>query len=360
MSALEAPPLVWEGDEKVSRTLGLNSDGDLKDLLAFVCKVLETILASPDEVKYRSLRAANKGLATRVLARPGGRELLAHCGFRTVAGADGEAKVAVAARAGEAGFFADAVEWCRALAPARGVELKIAVPRGTYLRAAFGPAEPLSAVAAYVDARARGGGPFELCVARPRRTFAGADLDASLADLGLAPRAALTATAPAPPAGDAPSASEAAMAAARARGVADAAAARADAAARDRKQREARARGKYETERARENALRGFSEDREEKDDQVRRSRRALACRARAAADEEVPAPRRPRLGAAEEPEPDDSSDEAGAAPAAAAFDAADVISPVDDDDGGVPEPPAGSGTATTLPPPAADEDIAE
>ncbi|KAH8046402.1 voltage-gated potassium channel [Aureococcus anophagefferens] len=75
MSALQpddAP--VWREDERVVRTLALNPQKDLADCLDLVAKIVENIAASPEEHKYRSLRAASKALSTRILARPGGRE----------------------------------------------------------------------------------------------------------------------------------------------------------------------------------------------------------------------------------------------------------------------------------------------
>ena len=64
---------VWREDERVVRTLALNQQKDLADCLDLVAKIVENIAASPEEHKYRSLRAASKALSTRILARPGGR-----------------------------------------------------------------------------------------------------------------------------------------------------------------------------------------------------------------------------------------------------------------------------------------------
>jgi len=68
---------VWREDERVVRTLALNQQKDLADCLDLVAKIVENIAASPEEHKYRSLRAASKALSTRILARPGGRAFAA-------------------------------------------------------------------------------------------------------------------------------------------------------------------------------------------------------------------------------------------------------------------------------------------
>ena len=60
MDQEDAAPLAWVEDERVARTLSLNGDAELRDLLAFVVKILEAIRAHPDEAKFRSLRAGNR------------------------------------------------------------------------------------------------------------------------------------------------------------------------------------------------------------------------------------------------------------------------------------------------------------
>ena len=122
---------VWREDERVVRTLALNQQKDLADCLDLVAKIVENIAASPEEHKYRSLRAASKALSTRILARPGGRELLGHVGFKTTA--EIEPKVELARRPGEAAFLGACAAWCRAFAatpPIRAAELKITLPSG--------------------------------------------------------------------------------------------------------------------------------------------------------------------------------------------------------------------------------------
>ena len=331
MAALEeeASGAGWCEDERVVRTLALNAPKDVADLLELVGKILGKIVEYPTEAKFRSLRAASKALSGRVLARPGGRELLGQVGFKTTN--DGEAKVELKAVAGEADYLKGAIAWCAAFAAspplAKATELKVMLPSGTTLRAAFRAGETVRDVNAYVDAYA-GGGPFVLGTFRPSAKFdTEASLDATLEAAGLAPRAALAATPKVDPVaagGDARTATEKAMDDARDRDLRDRALARASRDASDKRAREARLQRKRDDDRARTDALRGFDADREEKTEQVERDRRASQSRARRQAEAEAQAretaeasrPRRAdRLSPEEEPEPGDDGAEARARP---------------------------------------------
>ena len=64
MAALEQAPFAL--DERTERALALNTQEDLCDLLTLVKKVLGKILESPDEPKFRSLRASSKAVAACV------------------------------------------------------------------------------------------------------------------------------------------------------------------------------------------------------------------------------------------------------------------------------------------------------
>ncbi|KAH8064720.1 voltage-gated potassium channel [Aureococcus anophagefferens] len=279
---------VWREDERVVRTLALNQQKELADCLDLVAKIVENIAASPEEHKYRSLRAASKALSTRILARPGGRELLGHVGFKTTA--EIEPKVELARRPGEAAFLGACAAWCRAFAATplvRAAELKITLPSGATMRAAFRAGET--------------GGPYVLATTRPPVKFdTDALLDQTLAAAGLAPRAALAATPLVDPAAaDARTATEKAMDDARERGLRDRAVARATRDATEKKHRAAALARKQDAERQRTDALRGFGDDRAEQTERASAKRRAARLRAQRLADEEaaLPAaePARPR-----------------------------------------------------------------
>ena len=312
---------VWREDERVVRTLALNQQKDLADCLDLVAKIVENIAASPEEHKYRSLRAASKALSTRILARPGGRELLGHVGFKTTA--EIEPKVELARRPGEAAFLGACAAWCRAFAAApliRAAELKITLPSGATMRAAFRAGETVRDAGTYVDAYAPRGGPYVLATTRPPVKFdTDALLDQTRAAAGLAPRAALAATPLVDPAAaDARTATEKAMDDARERGLRDRAVARATRDATEKKHRAAALARKQDAERQRTDALRGFGDDRAEQTERVERERRAARLRAQRLADEEVALPAaEPRVRGAEEPEEGVDGDAAPPAPPA-------------------------------------------
>ena len=127
------------------------------------------------------------------------------------------------------------------------------------------------------SAYARGVGALVLGTFRPATKL---DERLTLGDAGLVPRAALTASPVVDPnAVDARTVSEKAMDAARDRGRRDKAEARAKRDATERKLKEQRLQRVRDTERQRADALRGFGADREDKNEQIQRERRAIALR---------------------------------------------------------------------------------
>lgn len=79
--AARAP--AWLPDERTRRTLSLNKEEDLRDTLALVKTILSKIVEAPEEKKFRRLRASSRAVQTRLLGRPGGRELLKELGAKS-------------------------------------------------------------------------------------------------------------------------------------------------------------------------------------------------------------------------------------------------------------------------------------
>ena len=69
---------------RIERHLPCNSPAACRTLVETVFKMLDNILAQPEEVKFRDLRASNKLLVTKVLSAQGGTELMHLLGFQKV------------------------------------------------------------------------------------------------------------------------------------------------------------------------------------------------------------------------------------------------------------------------------------
>lgn len=248
-AVVEAP---WTATERTRRTVALNPPDALRDLFQLVASILQKVVDNPSETKYRSLKQSGRVCQQRLLARPGGRELLANLGFKS----DERADTIVLAAVDDAKLRA-AITWCASFAPPRPhVELVISLPTGIRLRGAFDATETLRDVRAYVDAFAPNGAPHDLGQAGGIR-FDDTALDQSVSNLG--PRAALIATA-----SGGPAAATRVFDEAREQARRDETARRAARADAERKGRLARLERKRANEETRAHALRSFGADRED------------------------------------------------------------------------------------------------
>lgn len=270
-AVVEAP---WTATERTRRTVALNPPEALRDLLQLVASILQKVADNPSEGKYRSLKQSSRVCQQRLLARPGGRELLANLGFKSDERADTIALAAV-----DDAKLRAALAWCASFAPPRPhVELVISLPTGIRLRGAFDATETLRDVRAYVDACAPKGAPHDLGQAGGIR-FDDAALDQAVSNLG--PRAALIATASGGPA------ATRVWDKARKQARRDETARRTARADAERKGRLARLEKKRANEERRARALRSFGADREDRREEVLRERASRVAReARQAAED--------------------------------------------------------------------------
>ncbi|KAJ8600875.1 hypothetical protein CTAYLR_006988 [Chrysophaeum taylorii] len=257
----------WSLDERVERTVVLNG-ADAGEVVGMVGKIGRKILEEPDEPKYRQLRLDSKALSTKVLGKPGGRELLTYLGFRNAPGA--------------LTFEADldhlrrVVAWCEqppALERPQ-VELAVRLPRGTTVRAAFRKTETVRDVLEFAR-RYYATGDLVLQTAAPKET-----LDDALTLEGLAPRSAVVVAKV-----GALEAAEEAMDQARREGLAREQRERREMDDAERKRRRAALARKEAEARARKDALRHFECDREETHDRVERERRLRGAADRRTSD---------------------------------------------------------------------------
>lgn len=235
------------------------------ELVHTVSNIARKILDNPDEVKYRQLRSESKALSTKVLSRPGGRELLSFAGFHSVKSADAMIR------------FEEAIEhlsrvfsWLVSFEPRdREVELSLRLPNGTSTRAGFVKRETVGDVLAYARRYFVGSTEVVLRTAMPPVIFE--DYNADLESAGLAPRSAVVLAAV-----GATRDAEAAMERARLRGIELLAQERRERALKQREIRSQKHASKQDATKAREDAIRNFRTDREEKLEQIERSRRKM------------------------------------------------------------------------------------
>lgn len=257
------PPFVL--DERVERCLVLNSSRELTELVQMVSNIARKILDNPDEVKYRQLRSGSKALSTKVLSRPGGRELLTFAGFHSVKSADATIR------------FEESIEhlsrvfsWLDSFEPRNcDVELSIRLPSGTSTRAGFVKRETVGDVLAYARRYFVGSTEVVLRTTMPPKKFE--DSNADLDQAGLAPRSAVVLAAV-----GATRDAEAAMECARLQGLELQARERRERALKQREIRSQKQASKQDAIKAREDAIRNFRTDREEKLEQIERHRRTL------------------------------------------------------------------------------------
>ena len=75
--------------QRTARLLPLNSPKEVQDMKHVLTKIVENVLAHPEEPKYRSLRLSNKALRSKIFDRSGGAEVMRVLNFRrSVAVAD--------------------------------------------------------------------------------------------------------------------------------------------------------------------------------------------------------------------------------------------------------------------------------
>ncbi|KAJ1446576.1 hypothetical protein M885DRAFT_545926 [Pelagophyceae sp. CCMP2097] len=287
---------AWSGRDavylvRVARSLKCNKVEDVVELTGIVIKVLCKIIDEPTEAKYRSLRPSAKALATKVLSRPGGRELLGAVGFKSSKEAVDDSIVLDSSVDGAA--LRGAVAWINALVEEQinhppDVELNIRLPSGASLRAAFSRSETIRDVLSYVDEVAKDS--HALKTTHPVRDLT-QDPDASLLDAGLCPRAALIATSNGALGAAATSARS--MDEARRRDEALRLAEKRSRDEADRRLRGQKLDAKRDVVEQRARALNSFGDDRESKQEQLERARRSADARkARAEADAEAKAER--------------------------------------------------------------------
>lgn len=134
-------------DERVERTVALNTASEASELFSTVLKIGRKILEHPDEVRYQQLRSRNKGLATKVLGRLGGRELLTFMGFRSKGGVEPMLQFE-----GSSEQLVTTVSWLEAAEPSSKVEVELSIrlPTGATIRAGFERSETVAHVLAYV------------------------------------------------------------------------------------------------------------------------------------------------------------------------------------------------------------------
>ena len=216
----------------LERLLPLNTAAECDGMLALLLKVLDNIVAHPEEAKFHQLKLSNGAVKRKIADVKGGLELLRHMGFvRTVDPMGGAFLVIeqlatpeqAVARAARDASFADLRAWLvaqqgaiakmardRAAARASSSDgvgaggplaectLAIKMASGTTVTGAFRPSETLRDVQRFVAGfRAPDAPSPVICANCPHREFGdvqdggSAALDTTLTEAALTPRAAL-------------------------------------------------------------------------------------------------------------------------------------------------------------------------
>jgi len=270
------------------------------------------VLEHPEEAKYRRLRATSKVLASKVLAKKGGREVLTWLGFRSGRD-DVEAYVLLERRDDEAVRLEEGLRWLDDLEAGRRTvsgrsvagddpqnhpettakcELAVRLPSGQRVEVAFATDETVRDVLRFAETLCGGralalssppapGEPPRKFVDEPHASSSPSSderdaLAVTLEEAGLAPRAALIATERDASAADA---TERAFDEARRQGLERE---KRDKRERDDKERRLRLEKlarKRDAEQQRADALRSFDADREDKLERVERDRRVLQAK---------------------------------------------------------------------------------
>lgn len=62
--------------ERAARSLPLNSSAEVTHMHSVILRVVDNVLAHPDDLKYRTLKLANKTLRTKLFDRSGSYEIM--------------------------------------------------------------------------------------------------------------------------------------------------------------------------------------------------------------------------------------------------------------------------------------------
>lgn len=193
---------------RVGRHLPCNSMQVVSDFAKVAAKVVDNILASPDDVKFRELRSNNKTIQRAVLGCQGGREFLHLLGFEKITKHAESvyflAEPQLEHLAQAKGWLLERVKACEETEGASGGRacadsvLTILLTSGQTLEGGFYKHETVRDVYTFLQASVvNGGEELRLCTQKAPSTELGEDmLPLTLADAKLLPRAALAVVKP--------------------------------------------------------------------------------------------------------------------------------------------------------------------
>jgi len=221
--------------QHLARLLPLNSASEVDGMITLLVKVLDNVMAHPEEPKFHQLKLSNGAVKRKIADVKGGLEILRHVGFLRSTDGAGEAFLVVEQLAGEEraperaardAAFGGARAWLlaqqaavaqlareraaarasgggaggagAAACPAAGAPLAectlaVRMASGATVTGAFRAGDTLGDVRAFVAAfRAADAPPPVICANCPHREFAdAAALATTLAEAALVPRAAV-------------------------------------------------------------------------------------------------------------------------------------------------------------------------